>query len=119
MTYEEYKKAFEDILALSEKIENLAKKNKFDDIEPLFDKRTELFSKLELPEEDLTEEQIMYIFELRDKIQEKTQTLMRIMFVQKNEIKKELISLTKENKMVETYKIPQGETKSSIFDIKE
>ena len=30
MTYEEYKKAFEDILALSEKIENLAKKNKFD-----------------------------------------------------------------------------------------
>ena len=33
MTFEEYKKSFEEVLALSEEIEVLCKKNKFDEIE--------------------------------------------------------------------------------------
>jgi len=119
MTYEEYKKAFEEILEISEKIERLYKLNKIDDVEGLFKRREELFAALSLPEEDLNEEQVAYIFKLRDKIQEKNQTLIRVMQVKKNEIKKELISLNQETKVVEKYKIPKGDVKSSIFDFRE
>ena len=119
MTYEEYKKTFEEILALSEKIEKLCKQNKFDEIEEPFAKSGELMSSLSLPEEELTEEQVKYILSLRDKIQEKNDSLKKIMQVQKNTIKQELALLNKENKIVETYKIPQGDIKSSIFDSRE
>ena len=94
----------------------LCKKGKFDEIDELMTKRNAIFAELSLPDEDLTEEQVQEIFNLRDKIQEKNDFLIRAMQVEKNTIKRELAQLSKEMKVAQSYKIPQGEIKSSIFD---
>jgi len=119
MTFEEYKKAFEEVLALSEKIEILCKKNKFDEIDEPFNKRNQIFASLSLPEEELTEEQVQSILNLRDKILEKNEFIKKAMQVRKNVIKQELSAIKQETKIVETYKIPKGDINSSIFDSRE
>ena len=119
MTYEEYKKIFEEIYALVQELEELCKKKKFDDIEKPFSKYNELFSKLSTPTEDLDEEKVNYILELRDKIKEKNDFILKAIKIQKNEIKKELLEVKQESKVIEKYKIPTGDINSSIFDSKE
>ena len=119
MTYEEYKKIFEEIYALVQELEELCKKKKFDEIDEPFSKYNELFAKLSTPTEDLDEEKINYILELRDKIKEKNDFILRAIRVKRNEIKRELIEVKQESKVIEKYKIPTGDTKSSIFDSKE
>ncbi len=119
MTFEEYKEAFEEIYTLSEQIEELCKKKKFEEIDEPFNKRNELFAKLSTPTEDLDEEKVNYILELRDKIKEKNDFILKAIQVHKNEIKKALVEVNKESKVIEKYKIPTGDVKSSIFDFKE
>ena len=119
MTYEEYKKFFEEIYTLSEEIEKLCKKKKFDEIDEPFKKRNELFAKLSTPTEDLDEEKVKYILELRDKIKEKNDFILKAIQVHKSEIKKALLEVKQESKIIEKYKIPKGDIQSSIFDSKE
>ena len=82
MTFEEYKTIFEGVLALSEKIEELCKNNRFEETDELFDKRNQLMAKLTLPD-DIDEEKILYIQNLRDKIQEKNASILTFMQNQK------------------------------------
>ena len=118
MTFEEYKSTFEEILELTEVLEKLCKKNNFEEIDEPFTKRQELFSKLDMPS-NLTTEQIQTILQLRDIIKEKNDFIIRAMQVARNKIKEELTSIKTEEKIIEAYKIPSGEIKSSIFDSKE
>ncbi len=119
MTYDEYKEAFEQIYVLTEELEELCKKKKFDEIDDPFNRRNELFAKLSTPTEDLDEQKINYILDLRDKIQEKNNFILKAMQVQRSEIKKVLLEVKQESKIIQKYKIPFGEVKSSIFDTKE
>ena len=119
MTYDEYKKAFEEIYALTTEIEKLCKHKKFEEVDEPFNKRNELFAKLSTPTEDLTEEKVRYILELRDRIKEKNDAILKMMQVQRNEIKKALAEINQESKIIDKYKMPTEPGKSSIFDFKE
>ncbi len=118
MNFEEYKITFEEILKISEVIEELCKQKKFDALDKPFNEREKLFEKLELPS-DLTEEQLNCIMELRDKIQAKNDFLVRAIKAHKLMLKQEILHTKQENKIINAYTIPKGDNKSSIFDSKE
>lgn len=115
MLFEEYKKIFEEILELTEELELICKNKKDGDFDGIFQKRDELFQKLEMPE-DIDEEKITYIRSIRDKIQEKNKFILRTIQVTRNEIKKALIEVKQENNVIEAYKIPKVNNNASIFD---
>ena len=115
MLFEEYKKIFENILELTEELEQICKFNKDGDFDAIFQKRDELFQKLETPE-DISEENIDYIRSIRDKIQEKNKFILRTLQVSRNEIKKALVDVKQENKVIEAYKMPKTDLNASIFD---
>ena len=118
MTFEEYKALFEEILELTEVLEQLCKQNKYDEIDEPFNKRQALFAQLDMPT-NLSEEQIKTILQLRDVIKEKNDFILRNMQVARNNIKQELINSNTEQKVIDAYKIPKGDVKSSIFDSRE
>ena len=119
MKAEEYIKIFREILVLTEKLEELCKRKKFDDIDEPFNKRDELFNKLDELPEDITKEDYQVICEIKDKLTEKNQFIMKAFQVHKNNLKMDLALMNKENKIVEAYKIPSTINKSSIFDSRE
>ena len=114
MLFKEYKSTFEEILSLTVKIEELCMSNKVDEIAEPFAKRDALFKKLSLPD-DIPDNQLDYINNLSEQIQKKNENILRYFKVTKNEIKKELISLNSEDKILDAYKVPI-DTNSKIFD---
>ena len=69
--------------------------------------------------EDITKEDYQVICEIKDKLTEKNQFIMKAFQVHKNNLKMDLALMNKENKIVEAYKIPSTINKSSIFDSRE
>ena len=114
MLFEEYKGTFEEILSLSTEIEVLCLEKKFDEIAEPFAKRDALFKKLSLPD-NIPDEQVEYINDLSEQIQKKNEKILKYFQVAKNDIKKELISLKGEDKVIDAYKVPV-DINSKIFD---
>lgn len=119
MNYAEYKKIFEEILVLTEKLENLCKEKNFEEIDLFFNKRNELFVKMEAPNEDLTEEQVNYILNLRDKVKEKNDFVLECFKSRKEELKTQLIETKKEKQILDAYTISQNNQKSNYYDFLE
>ena len=119
MNAEEFIKIFQEVVDLTEEIENLCKIKKIDNIEETFNKRDELFNKLgDLPE-DITNEQYKIICDLKDKLTQKNNFILKAIKTRKNDIKMELALLKKEEKVVDAYKVPSFKENSSIFDFKQ
>lgn len=89
MLFEEYIKIFEEILALTEKIEALCLKFKSDETDELFHKRSALVKKLSVPE-DLDDEKFAQIVKIKDKIAKKNENILNAMQKEKNNIEDEL-----------------------------
>ena len=94
MLFEEYKKIFEEILAYSEEIVKLYKKNDYDEAEVLLSKRSMLLGKLNDVPEDIDEEKVNYIISIRGKIQELDKTLNEYIAKEKKDIRSTPIEST-------------------------
>ena len=89
MLFEEYKKIFEEVLSLTEKIEELCEKSRSDETDELFHKRSALMQKLEVPE-DLDDEKFAQIIEIKDKIFAKNDNILNAMQKEKEKADEEL-----------------------------
>ena len=127
MLFNEYIKIFEEVLALTEQIETLCMQFKSDETDELIHKRSQLMSKLDVPQ-DIDEEKFAQILAIKDKISEKNANILSAMQkekeiaqktvdeIKKNAAKKNLPESSTETKIRNTYKKPNdGDMNSSIF----
>ena len=94
MLFEEYIKIFEEVLALTEKIEALCAKFKSDEADPLFHQRNELMKKLNVPE-DIDDEKFAKLLAIKEKISKLNEKILAEMQKEKEKAKKETNAMKK------------------------
>jgi len=122
MTFEKYKKIFEEILALSIQIKDLYQDNKSDEAVEIFAKRNELLAKLGIPD-DIDQSGFDYICSIKNQIEETNNAILKLLQVQKNKVAKQfednVVANQTEEQLKETYKNPKNigddGSSSSIF----
>lgn len=119
MNANEYIEIFKKILELTEEIEILCKRKNFDDIEDPFNKRDSLFEKLDILPDEITKDQLELIKVLKNTISEKNKFILKSFKTYKNELKMDIALSSKENKVIEAYKINSVDFSNSIFNLKE
>lgn len=126
MLFDEYIKIFEEVLALTEKIEAICAKGKSEDAEPFFHKRNELMQKLSVPD-DIDEEKFAKVLAIKGKISDLNEKILADMKKEKekaqkivNEMKKNISAgqsykETTEIQLKNNYKNPKSGDGGSIF----
>ncbi|MCR4880915.1 MAG: hypothetical protein K6A44_03070 [bacterium] len=89
MVFEEYKKLFEEILALTAKIEELCINFKSDETDELFHKRNALMKKLSVPE-DLDDEKFAQIIKIKNEVAKRNENILKAMQKEKNKVESDL-----------------------------
>ena len=95
MLFEEYKKIFEKVLSMTEKIKNLLEKGKSVEAETIFQERTMLMERLELPD-DIDEKKFDEILKIKEKISQTNREILEIMQKAGEQLKKSLEELKKQ-----------------------
>ncbi len=95
MLFEEYKKIFEQVLELTEKIETLSSKMKSDETDILFQQRNDLMQKLDVPE-DIDDEKFQQILDIKEKITALNSKISKNMKKEKEKAVSELDKIKKQ-----------------------
>ena len=95
MLFDEYKKIFEKVLSVTEKIKTLVEKGKSDEADALFLERAMLMEKLVIPE-DIDEKKFAEIVSIKEKISETNTQILEIMQQAGEQLKKDLEKLKKQ-----------------------
>ena len=95
MLFEEYKKTFEKVLSVTEKIKSLVEKGKGNETEALFIERAMLMEKLEIPD-DIDEKKFEEILLIKEKISQLNAEIIKSVRLEGEKLRKSLEELKKQ-----------------------